>query len=214
MSRAPAVAHAFAIAQAMLRLFATPKTRTIFPARTCSCMTAIIRRMSQCESCSSRLVTTSRRTATRLQIRGGIATRFHDLIRLPKNREAFMRGVFYEYSDFLRAFAYNRRPSRPGRIAATFIGRRSGISSGGATDSDDSRVVSLSDTARIARPATTDRCPVQDSQSPFDWAGGDRRASFRYRDRSAQPVRVLRRPRTRRRVQIERCRHYLRSHLR
>ena len=30
------MAHAFAIAQAMLRLFATPKTRPIFPAKTCS----------------------------------------------------------------------------------------------------------------------------------------------------------------------------------
>src|SRR5438132_10631285 len=35
MSRAPAVAHAFAIAQAMLRLFATPKTTPVFPAKTC-----------------------------------------------------------------------------------------------------------------------------------------------------------------------------------
>jgi hypothetical protein len=36
---APAAAHAFAIAQAMLRLFATPKTRPTFPARTCFAIT-------------------------------------------------------------------------------------------------------------------------------------------------------------------------------
>jgi hypothetical protein len=34
--RAPAAAHAFAIAQAMLRLFATPNTSPIFPAKTLS----------------------------------------------------------------------------------------------------------------------------------------------------------------------------------
>src|SRR6476469_6597471 len=39
MRRAPAVAHALAIAHAMLRLFATPKTRPTFPARICSAIT-------------------------------------------------------------------------------------------------------------------------------------------------------------------------------
>jgi hypothetical protein len=34
IKRAPALAHAFAIAHAMLRLFATPKTRPTFPSKT------------------------------------------------------------------------------------------------------------------------------------------------------------------------------------
>src|SRR5437667_661887 len=51
MRRAPAVAHAFAIAHAMLRLLATPKTTPVFPAKTCAVINAVtIRRINSPQS--------------------------------------------------------------------------------------------------------------------------------------------------------------------
>jgi hypothetical protein len=52
IKRAPAFAHAFAIAHAMLRLFATPKTRPTFPSKTGWVIKKDLKELRELQLCS------------------------------------------------------------------------------------------------------------------------------------------------------------------